>query len=86
MRHSFLEITDLPGDLLTRDPSLCYYDWNKLILTGGQHTDVCVMLDMSSKEWKKMKNLKRQRPRHVSVCILQQLFIFGGDMSMRSDE
>ena len=80
----FVEITELPGDLLLSGPSICYYDWNKLILTGGQHTDVCVMFDMSTKKWKKMKNLQRQCARHASVCIMKQLFIFGGAMAMRA--
>ena len=66
-----------------RTPSICYYDCKKLILTGGLHTDVCVMLDMSVKEWKRMTSLKRLRARHASVCIMQQLFIFGGDTLMR---
>ena len=79
----FEEITEFPSDLLMRNPSISYYDWNKLILTGGQQSDVCVMLDMSTKKWEKMKKLKRKRRLHASVCILQQLFIFGGDMSMR---
>ena len=80
----FMEITEFPSDLLMTGPSICYYDWNKLILTGGHQTDVCVMLDMSAKKFKKMKNLKRQRCGHASVCIMQQLFIFGGDMSTRA--
>ena len=79
----FEEITEFPGGLLMTGPSICYYDWNKLILTGGHQTDACVMLDMSTKKWKKMNHLKRQSRFHASVCILQQLFIFGGDISMR---
>ena len=81
--REFVDITEIPGDLLIRIPSACFYDRNKLILTGGIHTDVCVMLDISTKKWKKMKNLKEPRCRHASACILQQLFIFGGDMAMR---
>ena len=79
----FAEVTEIPWELLGRGPSICFYDRNKLILTGGEHGHICVMLDMSTKKWKKMKNLKRRRGGHGSVCILQQLFIFGGDMSMR---
>ena len=78
----FEEITEFPGDLLMRAPSICYYDWNKLILTGGHHTHVCAMFDMSIKKWKEMMILKRLRLRHASVCIMQQLFIFGGDYDM----
>ena len=78
----FVEITELPGDLLRRLPSICYYDLRKLILTGGVRSDVCVMLDMSTKKWKKMKNLKIQRHGHASVCIMQQLYIFGGEVAM----
>ena len=80
----FVEITEIPGGLLSRGPSICYYDLNNLILTGGDRADVCVMFDMSTKKWKQMKNLKRQSRCHASVCILQQLFIFGGDMSMKA--
>ena len=80
----FVEVTELPADLLESGPSICHYDWNKLILTGGEGTNVCVMFDMSIKKWAKMKNLKRLRLRHASVCILQQLFIFGGDMSTKA--
>ena len=46
-------------------------------------TDVCGTFDISAKKWKKMKNLKRQCRGHASVCLLQQLFIFGGGMSNR---
>ena len=80
----FVEITELPSDLLMRSPSICYNDWNKLILTGGVRTDVCVMLDMSIKKWTKMTNLGRLRSLHASVCIMQLVFIFGGDMSMKA--
>ena len=76
----FVEITKLRGDLLKRGPSICYYDCNKLILTGGHPSDVCVMLDMSTKKFTKITNLKRLRVSHASVCIMQQLFIFGGVM------
>ena len=79
----FDDITQIVGGLPSKGPSICYYDWNKLIFTGGQDSDVCVMVDMSTKKWKKMKNLKRRRRGQASVCILQQLFIFGGDISMR---
>ena len=82
----FVEITDLPTKLLERRPSICFYDLRKLILTGGAHTDVCVMFDMSTKKWKKMKNLTEQRYGHVSVCILQQLVIFGGYKSKRAPQ
>ena len=80
----FVDITEISGDLLIRFPAICYHDLNKLILTGGFRTDVCVMLDMSSKKWKKIKNLKDPRRDHGSVSILQQLFLFGGDMRMGS--
>ena len=80
----FDTITEFPDDLLMRLPIMCCYDWSKLILTGGYHTDVCEMFDMSTKKRKKMKNLKGQRDAHASVCIMQQLFIFGGDMSIRA--
>ena len=79
----FISITDIPDDLLRGGPAICHCDWNKLILAGGLGTDVCVMFDMSTKKWKKMKNLKDPRLGHVSVSILKQLFIFGGDKSMR---
>ena len=79
----FVGITELPGDLLGSGQSICHYDWNKLILTGGLEPDVCVMLDVSTKKLKKLKNLKRQRRFHASVCIMQQLFIFGGAMYSR---
>ena len=76
----FVNFTDIPNipDLLKPCPAICRYDWNKLILVGGQYTDVCVMFDIITKKWKKMKNLKRRTHGHASVCILQQLFIFGG--------
>ena len=75
-----VEVTELPDDLLKSGPSICHYDWNRLILTGGNGTEVCAMFDMSVKKRTKMTNLKRLRLRHASVCILQQLFIFGGDV------
>ena len=78
----FVNITELPGGLLTNGPSICYYDWNKLIFTGGHRTDVCVTFDMSTKKWKNMNNLKNPRQTHASVCILQQLFVFGGRIAM----
>ena len=78
-RH-FDNITEIPSDLLMRCPTICRYDLNKLILTGG----TCEMFDMSTTTWKKMKNLKHPRLGHASVCILQQLFLFGGVMSMRA--
>ena len=80
----FVEVTELPDDLLERGPSICHCDWNRLILTGGDGSNDCAMFDMSIKKWKKMKKLKRLRLRHASVCIMQQLFIFGGDMSTRA--
>ena len=79
----FVEVTEIPHFVVTRGPSICYYDLRKLILTGGYSSDVCVILDTSTKKWKKMTNLKRQCRSHASECILQQLFIFGGTMSMR---
>ena len=75
----FGDITEIPDDFLRRGASICYYDLTRLILTGGEHTELCVMLDVSRKKWTKMKNLKRQTRRHGSVCICQELFIFGGD-------
>ena len=80
----FVDVPEIPGDLLSHWPAICHYDWSKLILTGGHRAVICVMLDMSTKTWKKIKNLKRPRCRHVSVCILQQLFIFGGDTPKRA--
>ena len=81
---NFDYIAGIPGNLFKRVPGICFYDLNKLILTGGQDSDVCVMLDMSTKIWTKRRNLKVPTCRHASVCILQQLFIFGGDTLMRS--
>ena len=78
MRHNLYDITKIPGDLLMRAPTICCYDWNKLTLTGGENSDVCAKLDLSTKKWKKMKNLRSQRALHGSVCILQHLFVFGG--------
>ena len=71
-------IAQIPCDLLWGGPSICYYDWNKLLLTGGKGTGVCVMLDLSTSKWKKMKKLSNSRCAHASVSILQQLFVFGG--------
>ena len=34
-KTQFVDITKLPGDLLVRGSSICYYDLRKLILTGG---------------------------------------------------
>ena len=79
---NFVEITEISDEFLRRIPSICYFYYNKLILTGGYEIDVCVVLDMSTKEWKKMKYLKNPRYRHASVSILQQVFVFGGDMAM----
>ena len=79
----FVDITKLPSALLVKAPSICYYNLRKLILTGGYPSDVCVMLDMTSKKCKIMKSLKRQSDGHASVCIRQQLFVFGGNTSMR---
>ena len=76
-------IAEISSNLLRGVPSICFYDLNKLILTGGQYSDVCVMLDMSTKIWTKKRNLKVPTYGHASVCILQQLFIFGGDTLMR---
>ena len=76
----FDNITEIPKDLLRRGPSICYYDWNRLLLTGGERSDVCVMLDRLTKKWKKMTNMKNPTRSHASVSILQQLFIFGGDI------
>ena len=78
----FDRFTEIPVQLLRTSPSICYAYYNKLILTGGYDTDVCVTLDMSTKKWKKMKKLKNPRRMHASVCVLQQLFVFGGDMGM----
>ena len=80
----FADIKEIPGDLLTKSPSICYYDSNKLILTGGKYTDDCVMLHMSAKKWKNMKSLKVPKHGHASLCILHQLFIFGGDKSKKA--
>ena len=77
----FVEVTEIPGDFLSSGPSISCCDLNKVLLTSGQNSDACVMLDMSTKKWKKMKNLKDPRWRHASVVILQQLFIFGGDIA-----
>ena len=81
-----MDVPEIPGDLLSWWPAICHYDWNKLILTGGCRAVICVMLDMSTKTWKKIKKLRRPRCRHVSVCILQQLFIFGGDTTKRGPQ
>ena len=54
----FVDITEILGDVLLRGPSICYYDMRKLILTGGHYTGFCVMLDMSTKKWKKLNHLK----------------------------
>ena len=75
----FVEIAVRPAKLLGRHPSMWYYDFNKLILTGGHHADICVILDMSTKKWKKMTDLRYPRRSHASVSIFQQLFIFGGN-------
>ena len=83
---SFVEITGIAKELFTIIPTICLYNLNTLILTGGETiaTDSCVMLDMSTKKWKKMKSLKSPRSRHASACILQQLFVLGGDTSVTS--
>ena len=78
----FADITEIHGDLLKNCPSICYYEGTKLILTGGVHTDVCEMFDISTKNWKKMTNLNGFRYHHASVSICQQLFIFGGNIAM----
>ena len=75
----FVDIAEIRDDLLIRAPGFCLCDLSKLILTGGRSADVCVMLDMSTK--KGITNLKYPRRRHASVCILKQLFVFGGKTS-----
>ena len=62
----FVDVTELPGDLLIRGPSICHFDLNRLILTGGSSTNVCAMFDMSTKKGTKMTNLKRMRTSHAS--------------------
>ena len=69
--------------VLTRIPTLCRYDWNTLILTGGYDSVFCVKWCMLTKFWKQMESLKVPRCRHASVCILQQVFIFGGYLSVK---
>ena len=81
----FVDITEIPDDLLKRAPSICLYDWNKLILTGGKNTNVCIMFETLIKKWKKMKNLKNCVNRHASVCICQEVTDFGGDSSCGDD-
>ena len=82
----FVKVTEISADLRMKNPSICCYDLKKLILTGGDGTKVCAMFDMSIKKWMKMSDLKRLSTRHASVCILQQIFIFGGSMSMTAPE
>ena len=77
----FVNISQIPEDLLRSAPTICLYDWNNLILTGGEKTDMCVMLDMSTKKCKEMTSLRSHRSNHAAVCIMQQLFVFGGDGS-----
>ena len=76
----FEDITEIPHDLLCHAPMICLYGRNKLILTGGCHADTCVMFDVAAKKWKQMTNLKSIRHGHGSVCILQQIYIFGGEI------
>ena len=76
-----VEITEIHDHLLTHCPSICLYDWNKLIFTGGFRTEMYVMFDMTIKICKKIKSLRNRRNKHVSVCILQQLFVFGANIS-----
>ena len=77
----FVEITGLPSDLLNNAPSICQYGWNKLILTGTRK-EVCVVFEMSTKKWKKLKDLKKNRVGHASVCVQQELLTFGGMMDL----
>ena len=74
---TFIDIREILPSLLCRSPTICRFGWNKLILTGGLETDVCVLLDMSTKKWKVMKSMKHHRYRHASVCIRQQVYVFG---------
>ena len=71
-----LDITEIPDDFLKGVPSICQYDWNKLILTGGIKQYVCSMFEITTKKWKKMKNLKTTRYHHVSVSVQQELLLF----------
>ena len=73
----FVEITELPSDLLHQYPSICQCGLNKLILMVGSKK-VCAVFEMSTKKWKKLKDLKQKRFRHATVCVQHELLIFGG--------
>ena len=75
----FVEITGLPCALLREAPSLCQYGWNKLILTGGLKK-VCAVFEMPTKKWKRIRDLKIKKGFHASLCVQQELLIFGGRM------
>ena len=75
----FVEITGLPCDLLHEAPSICQYGWNKLILTGGLKK-VCTVFEMPTKKWKRIRDLKTKKAFHASMCVQQELLIFGGRM------
>ena len=70
----FVDVTELPGDLVTRGPSICHFDLNRLILTGGSSTNVCAMFDMSTKKGTKMTNLKGMRTSHASGASCSNSF------------
>ena len=76
----FVDITETLNDLIIRGQSICLYDWNKLVLIGGIDTNVCAIFDMSTNKWKKIQRLKYHCQRSASLCILQQIYVFGGDL------
>ena len=80
----FEDIISVPKDLLLGYPSICRFDWNKLIMTCVYCTNRCTMLDLSvaTNKWRNMVNMTSVRTLHASACIQQQLVVFGGNISI----
>ena len=79
-QNQFTKLCDIPLDALARNHSVCKCPQG-FIITGGEHSDLCIMYIAATKSWTKLKKLLRKREHHGSIYVNGVLYVLGGCIS-----
>ena len=71
------ELRQIPAHNLARYFSLCKTP-HGFIVTGGENSDLCLMFMAVTSSWIQMKNMRKTRQSHGSICVENILYVMGG--------
>ena len=71
------ELCQIPADNLARWHSVCKTP-HGFVITGGDDSDLCLRFMAHTQSWIRMKDMRKIRHSHGSICVKSILFVIGG--------